>query len=150
MHEEKKEILSECNMPKMEVTLPPPPEQKENIISDQMLLGIYGEIMENIRTDRKELDGLLTNFMDMVINEGDSTAGSKEALVNLVKIKSDTSDKMSKIADLMTRIKMKSTDTFPAYLAQKNTINISDSNAKITKKAILRALEREGKEENPK
>ena len=71
----------------------------------------------------------------MVMNEGDASSASKEAIVNLLKIKSDTSDKMAKIADLRTRMKMKERDTFPRYLAaqQNNKIIIEGSKREMIK-----------------
>ena len=62
----------------------------------------------------------------MVLNEGDATAASKEAVVGLVKAKSETNDQVIKIADLMTRLKMKERNTFnPAIHAhQHNTYNL--------------------------
>lgn len=129
-------------IPAMNVNVPmQQPQQEENLVSDEALLGIYGEILQNLRDDRDELNGLLANFVEMVVNEGDSTTSSKEALVNLVKIKSDASDKMAKIADLMTRVKLKEKDTFPRYLAahQNNTINIGDGQ---TKRELLKSIER--------
>ena len=107
-------------------------DQKQDIISDEEITFIYKEILDNIREDRRQTDEFINNFADLVINEGDSTSASKEALVNLLKIKSDMSDKMSKVADLMTRIKLKDRDTFPKYLAanQSNTININSGNNK--------------------
>ena len=55
--------------------------------------------------------------------------------VNLIKIKSDTADKMSKVADLMTRIKLKEKDTFPRYLAaqQNNKVVIEGSKRDLLK-----------------
>jgi len=119
-------------IPSMNLNLPAPKKEEEelpNLVSDDMLLGIYGEIIDNLRNDRTELDEILGNFIEMVINGGDATTSSKEALVNLMKIKSETSDKMAKIADLMTRVKLKEKNTYHPYLnaKQENTINISDS-----------------------
>jgi len=91
-------------------------EEEVCIIEDEKLLGVYDEIMENARNDRKAIDDVLTNFIDMVMNDGDSTSSTKEGIVNLLKIKSDIGDKMAKVADLMTRIKLKSKDTFPRFL----------------------------------
>ena len=121
-------------------------DQISNIISDEQLAGVYNEIIDNIRQDRKQVEDFINNFADLVINEGDSTSASKEALVNLVKIKSDMSDKMSKVADLMTRIKLKDKDTFPRYLAanQNNTININSGN---TKRQLLESLNKKKEEE---
>lgn len=112
-----------------------PQEPKECIIKDEALVGIYTEILENVREDRKQADELLTNFLDMVLNDGESSSASKEAIVNLMKIKVDQSDKMSKIADLMTRIKLKDKDTFPRYLAaqQNNKVVIEGSKRDLLK-----------------
>ena len=110
-------------------------EPEEAMIDDDDLWGIYGEIMDNCRNDRKSVDEVLVNFIDMVMNEGDASSASKEAIVNLLKIKSDSSDKMSKIADLMTRIKLKNQDTFPRYLAaqQNNKVVIEGSKREMIK-----------------
>jgi hypothetical protein len=118
-----------------------------NIVSDEQLVDVYQEVLENIRQDRKQTEEFINNFADLVINEGDSTSASKEALVNLLKLKHDTSDKMAKIADLMTRIKLKDKDTFPKYLAanQNNTININSGN---NKRQFLEALNKKKGEEN--
>lgn len=103
------------------------------IIEDQALLGVYDEILENCRKDRNSIDEVLANFVDMVFNDGDSTSATKEGIVNLMKAKSDISDKMAKVADLMTRIKLKSKDTFPRYLAnhQHNNVKIESSRREL-------------------
>ena len=110
-----------------------PPE--EQIVENDDLLGLYQEILENCRKDRENTDEILVNFVEMVMNEGDASSASKEAIVNLLKIKSDTSDKMSKVADLMTRIKLKERDTFPRYLAaqQNNKVVIEGSKREMIK-----------------
>lgn len=146
------DTMQELNevMPAMNVNVPTVNEEAEpSLITDDALLGVYGEILDNIRSDRKEIDNLLSNFVEMVINEGDSTSASKEALVNLVKIKSESADKMAKIADLMTRVKLKERDTFPRYLAahQNNTINIGDNG---NKRELLKQIERAKKKQKEK
>jgi hypothetical protein len=120
-----------------------------NIVSDEQLVDVYQEVLENIRQDRKQTEEFINNFADLVINEGDSTSASKEALVNLLKLKHDTSDKMAKIADLMTRIKLKDKDTFPKYLAanQNNTININSGNNKRQFLESLNKKKEEGENE---
>ena len=112
-----------------------PHEEKESLIKDDSLLGLYGEILENCREDRSKADEILSNFLEMIINDGDASSASKEAIVNLLKIKSDTSDKMSKVADLMTRVKLKEKDTFPRYLAaqQNNKVVIEGSKRDLLK-----------------
>src|SRR5690606_6613571 len=119
---------------------------ESNLIQDDMLLGIYAEILGNLRQDRVEIDSYLQNIAEMVMQGGDATSASKEALVQLVKTKTETADKMAKIADLMTRVKLKEKDTFPRYLAasQNNTINIGDGGQK---RALLEAINKAKKDE---
>ncbi len=140
-------------MPSMNLSVPNKEEEEEGdvskLVSDDQLLGVYDEILNKIKSDRTQLDEVLDAFINMVINEGDSTTSSKEAVVNLIKIKSDQSDKMAKVADLMTRIKLKERDTFPRYLNahQNNTININDQGQK---RALLQALNKAEKAKNKK
>lgn len=127
-------------IPNMSISIPTPElRDLSGLIEDDKLLGIYTEIIDFIREDRKQVSDFIDNMAEMVINEGDATSASKEALVNLVKVKSDMSDKMVKVADLMTRIKLKERDTFPKYLAasQNNTINIGES---TNRRALLEAI----------
>lgn len=110
-------------------------EDKPSIVSDDNLMGLYEEILQNCRQDRESIDEVLVNFIDMVMNEGDASSASKEAIVNLMKAKSDINDKMSKIADLETRVKLKERDTFPRYLAaqQNNKVVIEGSKRDMIK-----------------
>lgn len=123
-------------------------EKKEelSIISDENLLGVYGEIMSNLRSDRDQVSELVNTFSNMVINDGDSSTSSKEALVNLIKTKIDASDKMSKIADLMTRIKLKQPDTFQPWMNKNkesgSTINIYDASG-INRKSLMEKIQKE-------
>lgn len=138
--QEYKEIL-----PAMNVNVPSLPQKEEDLISDDAMLGIYAEILDKIRSDQTEIDDLISKFGEMVFNEGDATTSSKEALVNLIKLKVDASDKMSKVADLMTRVKLK--DPFPKYLAahQNNTIHIGNNNG--ARKALLQAINKAQKKD---
>ena len=122
-------------------------EQENCIISDESLLGVYGEVMTNLRSDRDQISEVVDTFSNMVINDGDCSTSSKEALVNLIKTKIDTSDKMSKIADLMTRIKLKQPATFKPYMNGNkkdgdNTINIYDSSG-INRKSLMERIQKE-------
>lgn len=109
--------------------------EKECIVKDEDVLDLYDEILQNCRKDRESVGEVLTNFMDMVMNEGDASSSSKEAIVNLLKINSDVNDKMAKIADLRTRMKLKEKDTFPRYLAaqQNNKVVIEGSKREMLK-----------------
>lgn len=128
------------------------PEKKDelSIISDDNLLGIYDEIMTNLRSDRDQVSDLVNTFSNMVINDGDSSTSSKEALVNLIKTKIDATDKMSKIADLMTRIKLKQPDTFQPWMNKNkesgNTINIYDASG-VNRKSLMEKIQKEKKNE---
>lgn len=135
-------------IPKMNVGVPPAqpePGVESVLVPDDALLGIYNEILDNCRKDREELSQFVTDFANMVINDQDASSSSKEALVNLVKAKGDVNDKMAKVADLMTRVKLKSADTFPRYLAaqQNNTINIGTGGG--SKRELLEAIEKQKK-----
>ena len=147
MEEEKQEVENsdlEKLIPQMNVNVPATQDQEENMVPDEMWLGMCSEIMNNLRQDRQDLDEVKNNFIEMVINEGDSTSASNEALVNLFKIKTDIADKMAKVLDLMTRVKLKDKDTFPKYLAasQNNTINIADG----SKRELIKQIQKIQKE----
>lgn len=124
--------------------------QEENdkcIVGDETLLAIYDEILGNCRDDRRYIDEVLVNFIDMITNDGDATAATKEGVVNLMKIRTDTSDKMTKVAELMTRLKLKDRDTFPRYLAahQHNNVTIESS-----KRDLIRKIQKELKQKDQK
>lgn len=121
-----------------------------SIVSDEALLGVYGEIMDNLRSDREQVSELLDTFSNMVLNDGDSSTASKEALVNLLKTKIEASDRMTKIADLMTRIKLKQPDTYQPWMGKGkekggNTINIYDSSG-INRKSLIERIQKEKEE----
>lgn len=145
----KKEENTDVGMPNMNVDIQQKVEEN-NIIPDETLLGVYDEIMSNLRQDREEIQDVFNTFLDFVVNEGDGTSASKEAVVNLLKLRTETADKMSRIADLMTRVKLKEKDTFPRYLAasQNNTINISSSDKKELIKNITKKLEKVQKDDD--
>lgn len=125
-------------VPQMNISPPAIPEENHCLIEDEALLGIYKEIMDDLRKDEKQVDWFIKRFANMVVNDGDSSTSSKEALINLLKIKTDMPDKKAKIADLMTRIKLKSPDTYKPYLSAKQenntTINISANRKDILKR----------------
>lgn len=98
----------------------------ESPINDADLLNIYSEILGDLRNDRSEIDGLLNNFVEMVMNEGDSSSASKEAVVNLIKVKSDIADKKTKIADLMTTLRLKDKSASKLAANQPTHIHITD------------------------
>ena len=95
-------------------------------VTDSDLHGIYTEILDDIRSDRNEINSLFNSFVEMVLNEGDSSSASKEAVVNLIKVKSDLADKKTKIADLMTTLRLKDKAISKVTANQTNHIHITD------------------------
>ena len=119
------EVVDDLDGLDVELLLPPVeanrevrPAEQECIVKDEELKGLYDEILNQCRQDRAQHDEVLTSFLEMVMNSGDASSASKEAIVNLLNSKSAISDKMTKIADLKTRLKMKEKNTFPTYLNQ--------------------------------
>jgi len=109
---------------------------KEELITDELLMGLYMELLAEIKNDRIEVDNLLQNFTDMVFNGGDVSSSSKESVVNLAKIKSDILDKKTKVADLLTSLKIK----------QKNQLKVTTNNnspININRRSIIEALREE-------
>ena len=140
-------MAEELSRPSGEIAKGGDGEKELSIVSDEALLGVYGEIMDNLRSDREQVSELVDTFSNMVLNDGDGSTSSKEALVNLVKTKMEASDKMTRIADLMTRIKLKQPDTFQPWMGKGkekggNTINIYDSSG-INRKSLMEEIQKE-------
>jgi hypothetical protein len=131
----------ESMIPAMNVSMS---EQKEGaLISDEKYMGVLEEIMSNIRDDRKQANELLDTFADMVLNDGDATTSSKEALVNLVKHKADLQDKMLKAATLMTQLKLKNTYAYSGphlNAMQQNNFNLGGEAPGFNKKDLIKAI----------
>lgn len=130
-------------VPQMNVNLPAEPQKDiQQLITDEQYLDILSDILSTIKEDRKQVSDYIDNFADMVMNDGDATTSSKEALVNLVKIKTDLQDKMLKAADLMTRLKIKNTYAYSGphlNALQQNNFNIgSDTN--FDRKELIKAI----------
>ena len=131
----------ESLLPPMTISVPqtgPVPEQNQ-LISDEQYLGFIDEIMTNMREDRKQVSDFIDTFSDMVLNDGDATTSSKEALVNLINTKVNLQDKMLKAADLMTRLKLKNPYAYSGPL-QQNNINIGSENTEFNRKDIIKAI----------
>lgn len=114
---------SSLPMPSVVVTQP---DIVDSPVTDSDLHEIYSEILDDIRSDRNEINSLLNSFVEMVLNEGDSSSASKEAVVNLIKVKSDLADKKTKIADLMTTLRLKDKSISKVTANQTNHIHITD------------------------
>lgn len=141
-------------LPPMNISVPQNQSQENNhLISDEQYLNVIDEIMVNMREDRKQVSEFIDTFANMVLNDGDATTSSKEALVNLVKTKVDIQDKMLKAADLMTRLKLKNTYAYSGphlNALQQNNINIGTDNANFNRKEIIRAINQAKKKKEEK
>lgn len=114
---------------------------KEELVKSEHILGYVSEIFSDIRENRTEIDEALRSFTDMVMNDGDATAASKEALVNLHRLKSETTDQKTKMLDLLLKAFLKERDTSPKYFAvkQENTTN----NITSDKRQLIKSFETE-------
>jgi hypothetical protein len=136
-------------LPKMNVSAPVPQQQEQMpaIIEAEELKALYDDIISGLKVEKEEIQGIQDKFEDMVMNDGDASSSSKEALVNLIKIKSDIADKLIKVADLKTRVVLKEKNTFPPYLAANQTNNTYINNApQQNRRAILEAIEKNKKD----
>lgn len=145
-HQATREISSEDLddfSPQMNVSVPDSTVDATHLISDEQYLGMLEGIMMEIREDRKQVSDYVDNFAEMVINSGDATTSSKEAFVNLVKLKTDQQDKMLKIAELMTRLKMKNTYAYSGphlNALQQNNFNIGTDAPDFNRKELIKAI----------
>lgn len=138
------DIEDDLALPQMNVSAPTPATTDANhLIPDDQYLSYLQEIMGEIRDDRQQVSDYVDNFADMIINNGDASTSSKEAFVNLVKIKTDLQDKALKVADLMTRLKMKNTYAYSGphlNAMQQNNINIGVDNGDFNRKELIRVI----------
>ena len=59
------------------VMVPVEGDKDMSIVTDDALLGVYGEIMDNLRSDREQVSELVDTFSNMVFNDGDSSTHSR-------------------------------------------------------------------------
>jgi hypothetical protein len=143
------EVLPPGNsLPVMEINIPhleKRPDEKE-LVSDEQLVGLYTEILGIMRAEREEVAEYVSNFANMVFNDGDASSASKEALVSLFKTKTDVTNNMTKVMDLLLRAKLKERDTFRPQLnaTQHNEIKITGV---AKKRQLLDALKNKAKKE---
>jgi hypothetical protein len=128
-------------IPTMNVCVPEI-QQKKELITDESLMGVYDEILGMLRNEHTQTTEYIDNFAEMVINGGDSSTSSKEALVNLVKIRKEIPGEMVKVADLMTRLKMKQPDTYKPYLTANQTNNVMIGDTTAERRMLLDAIKK--------
>jgi hypothetical protein len=132
------------NMPTMEINVGNMRKKDEKeIVTDDTMINLYGEILDMCRDDRKEIDDLLASFVNMVINDGDASTSSKEALVSLMKMRSDIANNMSRVFDLLARIKMRDKSIPEVVAKQVNKFSIGGGSA--NKRKMLETLSKDAK-----
>lgn len=104
------DVVEGESLPQPPQVIAPLPESRplsSALFEDDEMLGLCAEILTNMRSDRKQIDTLIANFVEMVFNEGNSQPATKEALCGLVNTKAGMSDKMMGIVKLMASFKLK-------------------------------------------
>lgn len=133
---DEEENFVQTRSPQMNVTV-----SKDNdgeLSPDDPLAKLWDECLDICRSDRKECDHLLANFVEMVMNEGDSTTASKEAICNILKTKTEITDKMIKVANQLQTQKLKR-PTAKVQAEQHNHFHVN-------RRSLLRELESLSKE----
>jgi len=132
--------------PPVPTDLVPESKPASDLITDDRVIEYYEEAMECIKEDRGEAHERYLDFADMAINDGDPSSATKEALVNLLKLKNESVNQMIKILDLWTRMKMKDRTTGSQVYAyqQNNKYDMAKANPNV-KKLIKMAQEMESK-----
>jgi hypothetical protein len=134
---------SELPLPAMNVGLPaqaPGKEEKPLVTNDEMV-DMYKKIMNHCEDDRNEANDLFQCLKDMVINDGDASHSTKEAMIQSLRIRCETTDKQTKVMDLLMRYILKDRDTFPRYLAANQENNIIFKGG--SKRSFLEKLEKQ-------
>lgn len=135
--------MQEPTLPNLTVNVGQPEEPKEELVKSEHILGYVGEIFSDIRENRTEIDEALKSFTDMVMNDGDATAASKEALVNLHRLKSETTDQKTRMLDLLLKAFLKERETTKYFtVKQENTTN---NNIVSDKRQLLKTFQAEAK-----
>lgn len=146
----------EIEVPQMNVSIPETQVAKNDVtqlISDERFLKVLDETIDNIREDRKQVSDYIDTFADLVINEGDSSSSTKEAFVNLLKIKTDLQDKLLKAVGEMTKLKMKNSYAYSGphlNALQQNNFNISKEeipSPSFNRKDLIKAINNKKKKE---
>lgn len=134
---------SELPVPSMPNGLANPQKSDEKpVVTNDDMVDMYKKIFAYVEDDRKEAGDVFQTLFDMVINDGDASHSTKEVMSQMLKLKADSTDKMTKIMDLLMRYILKDKDTFPRYMnssvQQENNIIFKGS----SKRAFLDKMEK--------
>lgn len=82
----------------------PPTQADTQLIATEQVVELVKTVMGDIDVEKNEIQEAYVNFAEMVFNAGDATGASKEALVNLLKLKSDLIDKKTRMLEMMMKV----------------------------------------------
>lgn len=127
-------------------------QQELPLIPDQKILDYYDEAIQCIKDDRAEAEDKYFAMAEMVINGGDPSGATKEAMVNLLKLRNEGVNQMIKVLDLWTRLKMKDRITSSQqYLYQQNNkYEVKHNQPNPHVKQLIRMAEQLDKENDDK
>lgn len=108
---------SEMPLPALNVNMPPAQKEETPVICNDEMTDMYKKIFSFCEDDRSEANDLFQTLKDMALNDGDASQATKEAMIQALRIRCESSDKMTKVMDLLMRYILKDRDTFPRYLA---------------------------------
>lgn len=109
------------------------------LISDAELTTLLKGTLREIQQDREEADSVMSDFSDRVFNCGDDSSASKEAIVNLMQMKINMSDKKIKIIELLSSFKFKNKAASPK--GNLNTVNNINITPAPSRRSLLQAME---------
>lgn len=143
------DVVEGAELPQPPQVIAPLPDSKPlspALFEDDEMLGLCAEILTNMRSDRKQIDTLIANLVEMVFNEGNSQPATKEALVGLVNTKANMSDKMMGIVKLMASFKLKEMANAPKSVtaSQENHYHFG------TRRSFLEQVEKRMKKKEKK
>lgn len=81
----------------------PATTDKNELVQAGQIVSLCQNVLSDIEGEKEEINQAYNNFSEMVFNAGDATSASKEALVNLLKLKSDMVDKKMKMAEFLLK-----------------------------------------------
>jgi hypothetical protein len=112
-------------LPTLNVSLPQQNVKEETpVVTNNEMVDMYKKIFSYMEADRGDSDEAFRTFMDMAVNDGDASHSTKECMVQLLKIRTECTNNMTKVMDLLMRYILKDRDTFPRYLAANQENNI--------------------------
>jgi acyl-CoA thioesterase len=132
---------SELPIPSMNVSVSAQKQEEKPLVTNDEMVDMYKKIINHCEEDRSEANELFQALKDMVINDGDASHSTKEAMIQSLRIRCEASDKETKVMDLLMRYILKDRDTFPRYLAANQENNIIFKSG--SKRSFLEKLEKQ-------